>query len=250
MKRIRIPGVRRWVWVSSLLCMASWHSPAAAGDQALIDFIGYSADLRYFAFEEYGIQDGSGSAYSSVYLIDLQADAWVAGTPYRAASREDEKSLVETRLEAQSAAMAKIRDLKIDTPVQIAALSGDGIVGPATEMRFGFPSWGPPGATQGDYTLTLDTFDMAPTPSCTEMIGKPGCWFRFVDQAARMSRTRSIAIGLFRNRAAVRSATGYMPSSSRTITAGANAVAIVASYPFGFEGPDRRFLAVSVGQAQ
>ena len=199
MKRIRIPGVRRWVWVSSLLCMASWHSPAAAGDQALIDFIGYSADLRYFAFEEYGIQDGSGSAYSSVYLIDLQADAWVAGTPYRAASREDEKSLVETRLEAQSAAMARIRDLKIDTPVQIAALSGDGAVGPATEMRFGFPSWGPPGATQGDYTLTLDTFDMAPTPSLHGDDRQAGRWLRFVDQgpgcgAPDPSRSDSSAI--------------------------------------------------------
>jgi predicted secreted protein len=250
MKRIRIPGVPRWLWVSGLLCMANWQSPAAAGDQALIDFIGYSTDLRYFAFEEYGIQDGSGSAYSSVYLIDLQADAWVAGTPYRAASREDEKSLVETRHEARRAAMARIRDLKIDTPVQIAALSGDGTVGPATEMRFGFPSWGPPGATQGDYTLTLDTFDMSPTPACTETIGKPGMGY------ALSIKGQDVAREIHRDRSVPQSRgcpVGYrlyavvFPYEDGEIV---NAVAIVASYPFGFEGPDRRFLAVSIGMAQ
>ena len=49
----------------------AFAGPALAGDRAVIDFIGYSADSRYFAFEEFGIQDGSGFPYSSIYIIDL-----------------------------------------------------------------------------------------------------------------------------------------------------------------------------------
>eukprot|EP01036_Dinobryon_divergens_P042760 gene42760-56842_t len=53
--------------------------PALAGDRALIDFIGYSEDGQYFAFEEYGIGDGSGAPYSHIFIVDLAADAWGDG---------------------------------------------------------------------------------------------------------------------------------------------------------------------------
>ncbi len=61
--------------------------PALAGDRAQIDLIGYSDDGSYFAFEEFGIQDGSGFAYSSIYVVDLVDDSWVVGTPIRASGR-------------------------------------------------------------------------------------------------------------------------------------------------------------------
>ena len=62
---------------------------ASAGDRALIDFIGYSDDARYFAFEEFGIQDGSGFAYSSVYVVDLATDSWVLGTPVKVKAEDE-----------------------------------------------------------------------------------------------------------------------------------------------------------------
>ena len=37
------------MFLAAALCLFAW--PAAANDQALIDFIGYSGDFRYFAFE-------------------------------------------------------------------------------------------------------------------------------------------------------------------------------------------------------
>jgi predicted secreted protein len=46
--------------VFGLIALAA--TPALAGDRALIDYIGFSPDARYFAFEEFGIQDGSGCA--------------------------------------------------------------------------------------------------------------------------------------------------------------------------------------------
>ena len=48
-------------------------APALAGDAAQFDPIGFSEDGRYFAYEEYGIQDGSGFPYATIYLVDLIA---------------------------------------------------------------------------------------------------------------------------------------------------------------------------------
>ena len=56
--------------------------PAMAANRALINMIGYSEDGDYFAFEQFGIQDGSGFAYSEVFVVDLANDKWTAGTPF------------------------------------------------------------------------------------------------------------------------------------------------------------------------
>ncbi len=50
--------------LSTIAALLALASPSLAGDRAGIDFIGYSADGGFFAFEEFGIQDGSGFAYS------------------------------------------------------------------------------------------------------------------------------------------------------------------------------------------
>ena len=67
--------------------------PAVAGDRALIDYVGFSADFRYFAFEEFGIQDGSGFAYSNIFVVDLATDSWVVGTPVRVQAESETTTL-------------------------------------------------------------------------------------------------------------------------------------------------------------
>ena len=61
------------VGLCALMLLAT---PAFAGDRALVDIIGYSENANYFAFEEFGIQDGSGFAYSNIYVVDLETDSW------------------------------------------------------------------------------------------------------------------------------------------------------------------------------
>ncbi|WP_417680503.1 DUF2259 domain-containing protein [Roseibium sp.] len=58
-------------------------STVHAGDFADIDIIGFSKDGRRFAFEQYGIQDGSGFPYSEVFVIDVQKDSWVKPSPFK-----------------------------------------------------------------------------------------------------------------------------------------------------------------------
>ena len=56
---------------------------ALAGESAQFNALGFSDDGRYFAFEQFGIQDGSGFPYSDIFLIDLDTDSFAGGTPVR-----------------------------------------------------------------------------------------------------------------------------------------------------------------------
>jgi predicted secreted protein len=49
-----------------------------AGDFAALNFIGFSKDGRYLAFEEYGTQDGSGYPYSNIYFVDTVKNTYAA----------------------------------------------------------------------------------------------------------------------------------------------------------------------------
>ena len=236
------------VWgkiVGAGLWLASSMLPAAASDMALADFIGFSRDLRYFAFEEYGIEDGSGSSYSSIYVIDLEEDRWIAGTPYRDKAFEDSDALGATREKVRQAARTKLVELGVDLPAQIVALSGDGLIDEAAaQMRFGFPAHNAPGATEGEYRLELQTFDLPPTPECTKELEGPASGFALSLTAGGATREIHRDTVLPQSRGcptAYRLYAVLLPYWGGEVTTG---VAIVSSYPRGFEGPDRRFLVV------
>jgi predicted secreted protein len=220
-------------------------APAAASDMALIEFIGFSSDLRYFAFEEYGIEDGSGSSYSSVYVIDLDEDRWVSGTPFRDKAFEDAEALAATREKVRQASRAKLVELGIDLPAQVVALFGDGLIDePASKVRFGFPAHHAPGATEGEHRLELETFDLPPTKECTEQIEGPPRGFVLSLTSRGSTREIHRDTELPKSRGCPTAYRLYaiaLPYCCGDVSTG---VAIVSSYPRGFEGPDRRFLAV------
>ena len=51
---------------------------ALAGDYATLNFIGFSANGRYLAFEEYGVQDGSGFPYSNYYFVETAKNTFTS----------------------------------------------------------------------------------------------------------------------------------------------------------------------------
>ncbi|TIL61031.1 MAG: hypothetical protein E5Y89_28055, partial [Mesorhizobium sp.] len=50
-----------------LLAQLATVATAGAGDVAELEILGFSKDGGVFAFEEYGVQDGSGYPYASRY---------------------------------------------------------------------------------------------------------------------------------------------------------------------------------------
>lgn len=89
------------------LFVALFAMPARAGDTALIEILGFSPDGRVFAFEEYGIEDGSGFPYSHRFYIDTSNDKFLANTPIRV-TIEDEGATIE-----DARKRAKIRGEKV-----------------------------------------------------------------------------------------------------------------------------------------
>ncbi|MEM7214270.1 MAG: DUF2259 domain-containing protein [Pseudomonadota bacterium] len=76
-------------------------SNSTAGDFAQRHIHGFSIDGGLFAFEEYGVQDGSGFPYSNIYVIDTETDKWVAGSPFRARLEDEYKTVFDAREEAR-----------------------------------------------------------------------------------------------------------------------------------------------------
>lgn len=59
-------------------------TPLLAEDIAHRRIIGFSPDGKYFAFEQSGIENGSGTAYAHIFLIDTRYNKWIKGSPFRA----------------------------------------------------------------------------------------------------------------------------------------------------------------------
>lgn len=87
-----------------LLCLAvlaATGGAAKAGDVAALDILGFSQNGSIFAFEEYGVQDGSGFPYANRYYIDTATDSYVKGTPVRVRIDDESATLQAAREKAR-----------------------------------------------------------------------------------------------------------------------------------------------------
>ena len=161
--------------------------------------------------------DGVGLAYSYIYVVDLTTGEFAGGSPFRAEADEDaQQPIAEMRAKTREAAKAELATLDVIFPGEIEALSGDGVIGPATTMRFGLPVYTPPGATEGDYTLSLETFDLKLSETCQARIDNRGKGFA-LSITRRWSRSASCtATSRCRNGGDARPTTASTRSSCRT----------------------------------
>ena len=95
-----------------LISLCALSAVAHAGDFATLNFIGFSKDGRYLAFEEYGVQDGSGFPYSSIHFVDVAKNAFAAKS---IVVRIDTETATErqARNRARTSATASLRRLRI-----------------------------------------------------------------------------------------------------------------------------------------
>lgn len=234
--------------VASFFAILAMGAPAWAGDRALLDVIGYSADSRYFAFEEFGIQDGSGFAYSSIYVVDLSSDTWVIGTPIKLVAEDEAETLQQLRAKVQAQAAGQLGELGVDVPAELVALVGDGVPeNDGQSLRFGAPAYAP-GDVSGDHELLLSTFPTTAVSPCQEWFSVDPLGYALSITEGEGERLIHSDGNLPRSRGCP---TGYrlygvaLPFMAQDV---ADAVALISVYPGGFEGPDRRFIAVPFGQ--
>lgn len=229
-----------------LLCAAA---PLRAGDFAVDAPVGFSVDGRYFAFEEFGVQDGSGFPYANLYVIDLERDAWVSGTPIRVRREAEDagwSGLAAVRGEARARAGGILADLGVRAPALELFARGIGEArGAPARVTVAVPNPSFPMAEPwGRLDLVLETI-AAPSP--LDFCPEPTRGFRLtrIDAAggarvlhadARVPRSRGCAVDYRLTRVL---APGFP-------AAGATGVAVISVFASGFEGLDRRFIALPV----
>lgn len=237
---------------ASLIAVFALVVPATAADRAGIDMLGYSADGNVFAFEQFGVQDGSGFPFSQIFVVDLANDKWISGTPFDVTIEDEEASLQDARAQAMEKARATLDTYKIGVPIEILALVGEGEYANDTGMRL---NWSTPaccgaGVTQADaQSLILETRGITSTEDYCKNMSPVGYNLYYQDQAGVrelhadgdvLPASRGCTLD-YRLYAVIEPFSEYYAEGFS-----ARRVAIVATYPFGFEGVDRRFIAVPI----
>ena len=134
-------------------------SAASAGDVAEMRPLGFSPDGKFFAFEQFGEQDGSGFAYAEIQVIDTKTDQYVPGTPVSVLISREEASIGEARRESLKQAKAILDERKIgDDPGYLVAMAPIGeLAGKVDELRYqAVPSFY---VSEGVYRVSIEDFE-------------------------------------------------------------------------------------------
>ena len=102
-----------FLFVVAMLAQFATPIAAHAGDVAELEILGFTKDGGVFAFEEYGVQDGSGFPYANRYYIDTNDDSFLKGTPVRVRIDDENATLETVRLEARQKGEAIVRQAEL-----------------------------------------------------------------------------------------------------------------------------------------
>ncbi len=223
---------------------------AFAADGAQQRAIGYSGDQKYFAFEQFGIQDGSGFSYSDIFVLDITKDAWVPGTPIRVMVDDEGVKLRVARDKAMAQAKPILDKLDIRDAVETLAMQ------PFTEMggnrqlmRFGrfFMMMGVSTEHFPSFELAVKEIALSVPADCTDTDIAVPKGFELTLRNAKtgvskvLSKDTSIPASRFCAHAYDLEAV-YSPMS---FAAGPDPlIAIIGVMSRGFEGADRHYIAV------
>ena len=220
---------------------------ASAGDFSTFQSLGFSPDGKVYAFEEFGVQDGSGFPYSTVYFIDTEKDAYLAGTPIRVRIDGDEAGVDKARSDSYGKARALFDKHKVlANPGVLAAFNPMGEVG-ADRKRIEYLQHAVEPTPGGSYALALDEIPLDLSDKCRDITPDGGKGFRLKlvkrDGAAsdtllhedkRVPESRNCPLSY-----QVSGAVTFNPLGADPVH-----IALVLVRSFGFEGADGRWIAV------
>ncbi|KQZ78269.1 hypothetical protein ASD64_13100 [Mesorhizobium sp. Root157] len=231
--------------VLALLAPLAVPAAASAGDAAQLEILGFSQDGGIFAFEEYGIQDGSGFPYANRYYIDTATDTFAKGTPIRVRIDDEAATLATARDQARQQGEVIVKQSELATNHGFTAgfnpvteLSADPlriVVNP----RPVFPAIDPP------LEFRLEVLPMVEAENCHGLGEASGFRLLRVDGTAG-GQTQV----LHEDKSVPQSRgcpTGYSIGAVQTFTKDAleRYAVLIAVRRIGFEGPDYRWIAVT-----
>ncbi|MCS6759137.1 MAG: DUF2259 domain-containing protein [Candidatus Devosia euplotis] len=174
-------------------------------------------------------------------------DSWAVGTPIRVRADDDNVPLTDIRARARAKAANDIAMLGIDVPGEFVAIIGDGVLDvDAQTLAFGTPGFRP-GEANGSHTLELTRFGTRSATPCQEWFGAAPIGYQLLVQDDAGGRVVHRDDSLPRSRGCpvdYRLFGVVLPFADEPLS---HAVGIISVYTYGFEGPDRRFIAVPLG---
>jgi len=239
-----MPAIRHKLFAAIAMSLAS--TAAHAGEFAEFRPIGFSADGKVFAFEEFGVQDGSGFAFANRFFIDTTDDSFLPGSTVRVVLEDETLSVGDARAEAQAqaASLESQHDFQ-DNPGTIAAFNPlSELDGPAHRLRYMPFSMEP--QPFGAYEVTLEEKPL-PASSLCQDIDATSTGFR-LDMTQANGQPSNLVL---HDDTSVPQSRGC-PLSYRiggAITHHADGVwthvVLVLVRSFGFEGENGRWIAVT-----
>jgi predicted secreted protein len=235
-----------------LLCLilVLFSGVVQAADGAKFRAIGFSPDGAFFAFEQYGMQDGSGFAYSDIFLLDIAHDAWVKGTPINVVLEEETLSVTAVRAKSKKLSTQLLQQMNISVDAEILAANPfTEVVTERSKLTFHDHYNNAMGVlgnadSAGSWTLTTSLVTVPLPAGCEDDIGVKGYRLDLknnltslktqlhIDKTVPKSRSCTIDYDI--------EAVVQPVGNSET----GQLVAIIGVASRGFEGADRRFIAV------
>ncbi|MEM9277641.1 MAG: DUF2259 domain-containing protein [Pseudomonadota bacterium] len=214
-----------------------------AGDFAKRHIHGFSIDGGLFAFEEYGVQDGSGFPYSNIYVIDTATDQWTAGSPFRARLEDETKTVFDAREEARILAGPVMKSF--EDRGNLVATNQPTEKGIDTKRMVANPRIVVPPIDE-DIEFRLDRLELAAPSVCADFGASAG--FRLTQIGIADGDTTRVlhedtSIPSSRNCPLdydFADLITYFPENGTPVAA-----ILVLMRKVGFEGPDGRYLAVT-----
>ncbi|PVB61108.1 hypothetical protein DCO57_13700 [Labrenzia sp. 011] len=240
--------------LSALLALALLPLPAIAGDTATADVLGFSDDGAYFAFEQYGIQDGSGFPYSEIFVLDVASDSWVKPSPFLLRN-QDEEDIERDGIYDPDALVAAVRAENRATALELlqtTRIAGKGLTAghnPRTELNsdpfrmvvaprdFFRPGEDELELKLNEYPLSSDTcagFAVTETRGFRLTMTYKG-QTRVLNEDSSLPQSRGCPLAYRIERIIT-----HFPDGAPPVYA-----VLVQMDSHGFEGPDRRYLAIT-----
>jgi predicted secreted protein len=213
-----------------------------AGTYSQFEWLGFSPDGKFVAYETYGVEDGSGSPFSSIQVVDVEKNSF-KGAPVETTLESGEAKLEDARAKNLAKAQSDLQKsgIKRDqpgTPVAILLETHNNV--DRHKVSFFRDYWNV--ARQWEYQLDLKNFRL-PSPSCKDMVA-PEALNAF--ELTITSKNRGVATlqkdsKIPSGRGCTQS--GYGIYEARII---GDHLAVLVGYDTpGFEGPNKRWLVVT-----
>ncbi len=229
--------MRRLLLVVAVACLGA--GSAQAGDYADRQVIGFSPQGDYFAFEEYGVQDGSGFPYANIYIIDTRLDRWVDGTPIRVLIETEDATVASARFRAYEQAGVLLSQYGTSEIPRILVTNPITELGDHHKVEFLLRAFTPL-QTQGwhlsltEHELPSDCPDFGQSIVGFDLDLKgPDGQIRQIHHDTSVPASRSCPLSY-----SVSDVIAYDDAR------GTHLIVLLSVFTIGFEGPDRRFLAI------